>query len=107
MNPQLKKGLVEMCILSLISAAGEMYGYEIIEQIREDMGETPEATIYLALKRLNERGYISFTAKPSEAGPPRKYYRLSEKGTEYLTELRAEWGRLEKILQKYIQGAIL
>ena len=102
MNPQLKKGLIEMCILSLISAAGEMYGYEIIEKIREDFGETPEATIYLALKRLDEKGYICFTTKSSESGPPRKYYRLLDSGKSYLSELKSEWNFLEKVIGKYI-----
>lgn len=102
MNPQLKKGLIEMCILSLISAAGEMYGYEIIEKIREDFGETPEATIYLALKRLDEKGCISYTTKPSESGPPRKYYRLISEGERHLKELKNEWNFLEKVLSKYM-----
>ncbi len=104
MNAQLKKGLVELCILSLINKHNEMYGYEIIEKVEQGFSNTPEATVYLALKRLYEKKLIDCVLKSSQYGPPRKYYHLLSAGKQELEAMVGEWKELTEIVNKFVMG---
>lgn len=89
MNPQFKKGVLELCVLSLLSK-GDKYGYELTEAISKQMS-IAAGTLYLVLKRLNDEGYFSTYLVESESGPARKYYRLTEKGRNHQQALKEGW----------------
>jgi PadR family transcriptional regulator, regulatory protein PadR len=89
MNPQFKKGVLELCVLSLLSK-GDKYGYELTEAISKQMS-IAAGTLYLVLKRLNDEGYFSTYLVESESGPARKYYRLTDKGKNHQQALKEGW----------------
>lgn len=102
MNAQLKKGVIELCILSMINKNKEMYGYEIIEKVEQCFSNTPEATVYLALKRLYEKNLIDCLLKSSQHGPPRKYYHLLSAGKQELEAKIDEWKKIAKTVDMFI-----
>jgi PadR family transcriptional regulator, regulatory protein PadR len=92
MNTQLKKGVLELCVLSAVKSS-ESYGYELVETISRHI-EISEGTIYPLLRRLTNERYFETYLVESTGGPPRKYYRLTAKGEKFREGLAAEWGRL-------------
>ena len=84
MNTQLKKGVLEICVLSYL-AEKEFYGYELVEAISVNI-HISEGTIYPLLRRLNNDGLVETYLKESQSGPPRKYYRLTGRGSQYFQE---------------------
>lgn len=92
MNIQLKKGVLELCVLSLLQAQ-DRYGYELVKTISENVAIS-EGTIYPLLRRLQNDGYVETYLSESQAGPPRKYYRLSAAGQRTLLQLIGEWNGL-------------
>ena len=89
MNSQLKRGTLEMCVLSVIGR-GDCYGYELVNQISGCMQIT-EGTIYPLLKRLREQGSISSYIVESQEGPPRKYYAITGSGAVVKMEQERQW----------------
>ncbi len=74
------KGVLEGCILEIISRK-PTYGYEITQQLRKQgFADVVEGTVYTILVRLEKAGLVSVEKKPSEVGPPRKFYSLTESG---------------------------
>jgi len=94
-HTQLIRGILEGCILSLLSEE-ESYGYRVIERLREMAFEDiQESTVYPILTRLEKRGLLKGVRKPSRLGPPRKYYRLTKAGADELEAFAALWSRLK------------
>ena len=89
MVTQFKKGVLELCVLSLISKK-DCYGYEIVDLISRGI-ELSEGTIYPLLRRLTKEEYCTTYLKESSEGPPRKYYKISEKGVKRYELLKEEW----------------
>ncbi len=89
MNSQLKRGTLELCVLSLLSE-NDCYGYELVNRISECMQIT-EGTIYPLMKRLKDNGVIESYIVESQEGPPRKYYRITESGRAEKEKLLEEW----------------
>lgn len=89
MNVQMKKGVLELIVITAISRR-DMYGYEIVDTVREIVG-IGESTIYPLLKRLTNEHYFTTYLEESSEGPPRKYYHLTPAGQAYLDNLRDEW----------------
>ncbi|QSZ66379.1 PadR family transcriptional regulator [Methanofollis formosanus] len=89
MNVQFKKGVLDLCVLSLLSRRA-CYGYEIVQEISETV-EISEGTIYPLLRRLKKEGHLETYIRESTGGPPRKYYRLTESGSAFEHRLREEW----------------
>ena len=89
MNPQFKKGALELCVLSQLREE-DKYGYELTDRISQKMSTTA-GTLYLILKRLKDAGYLTTYLEESPAGPARKYYHLTDAGRRYEGELKAEW----------------
>ena len=81
MNAQLKKGALEVCVLSQL-AKGDKYGYELTEVISQEM-TIAVGTLYPILKRLKDDLYVDTYLVESDGGPARKYYHLTEKGQIY------------------------
>lgn len=90
---QMRKGLLEFCILSVLSH-GDKYPSEIIEKMREAKLIVVEGTLYPLLTRLKNEGLLSYRWEESTSGPPRKYYKLTELGEQFLKELRKTWNEL-------------
>ncbi len=97
MIAQLKKGVLEFCVLHTLNSK-ELYGYEIMKKITSTFDDTSEQTIYTILRRLLADGYTECFSKDESNGPPRKYYRLTPEGQKYLERCCNDW--------KYIQDAV-
>ncbi|WFA10231.1 PadR family transcriptional regulator [Tissierella sp. Yu-01] len=89
MNIQFKKGVLELCVLSLLDRK-DFYGYELVEKISQYINIS-EGTIYPLLRRFRTEGYVTTYLEESQEGPPRKYYRLTERGKEEYEDLEIEW----------------
>jgi PadR family transcriptional regulator PadR len=92
---QVRKGIVELLILRLLTVTGELHGYAIVKQLLA-LGPlvAGESTVYPVLKRLEADGLLVSRWVASETGPPRKYYSLSSDGTGFLAEAQHEWDSL-------------
>ncbi|WP_272944748.1 PadR family transcriptional regulator [Gorillibacterium massiliense] len=91
------KGVLEGCVLEIISRK-ETYGYEITRQLNAlGFTEVVEGTVYTILIRLEKSKLVEITKKPSDMGPPRKFFALNEAGRE---ELRRFWGKWEFVSSK-------
>lgn len=102
---QMLKGVLEGCILSFIEN-GECYGYEITAKLADyGFGTVAEGTIYPILLRLEKNGAIEARLKSSSAGPKRKYYHITETGTENLREFRENWAELDCAVNRVLKGA--
>ena len=84
---QMKKGVLEFCILSILSKQ-DFYASDIIKSLKESKMIVVEGTLYPLLTRQKNAGLLSYRWEESTQGPPRKYYTLTEKGKEYLIELK-------------------
>jgi len=90
---QMRKGILEFCILQLIRKE-EMYPSDIIAALKESKLIVVEGTLYPLLTRLKNAGILDYRWEESKAGPPRKYYSLTQKGELVLNELRDTWKEL-------------
>ena len=95
----MRKGILEYCILSLISK-GEVYASDIIESLKEAKLIIVEGTLYPLLTRLKNAGLLSYEWKESEQGPPRKYYNLTETGKVFIKELSKTWTELTQSVEQ-------
>ena len=102
MTTQLRKGVIEMCILSLI-ARKDMYGYEIVQAIAR-YAEINEGTVYPILRRLTTENYFSTYLTESTEGPARKYYRITESGKAYLENAIKEWRQTTDFVEQILKG---
>ena len=90
---QMRKGILEFCILSLISSR-EMYVSDLIEELKKGKLDVVEGTLYPLLTRLKNADFLSDRWEESTGGPPRKYYQITEKGRKFLAELQNTWNEL-------------
>ena len=90
---QLRRGILELCVLSIISEK-EAYPSDIIERLEKAEMIVVEGTLYPLLTRLKNAGLLSYSWRESNAGPPRKYFQLTEKGEDFLIELKKSWNDL-------------
>ncbi len=98
MNPentkaQMKKGILEYCILGLLKHQ-DYYASDIINKLKEARLIVVEGTLYPLLTRQKNAGLLKYRWEESTQGPPRKYYSLTEKGGEFLQELDKSWEEL-------------
>ena len=101
---ELMKGVLEGCVLEIISR-GKTYGYEITQQLRElGFADVVEGTVYTILLRLEKNKLVSIVKKPSEIGPPRKFYTLTRAGQNELRHFWKKWSfvssRINKLKEK-------
>lgn len=87
---QMRKGILELCILSLINQK-EMYVSDLISELRNGELNVVEGTLYPLLTRLKNGEFLSYRWKESTGGPPRKYYQITDKGKNFLNELENTW----------------
>lgn len=85
------KGVLEGSVLEIISREAT-YGYDITQQLRKlGFEDVVEGTVYTILVRLERNGFVSIEKQPSEVGPPRKFYSLTEAGYAELETFWAKW----------------
>jgi PadR family transcriptional regulator PadR len=89
---QLRKGVIELLILHLLAQRSELHGYAIVRELIS-LGPLAagESTVYPVLRRLEAEGLLVSRWMESENGPPRKYYRMSDRGADFLADAQREW----------------
>jgi len=90
---QMRKGVLEYCIL-LILAKRPSYASDIIEEMKSARMIVVEGTLYPLLTRLKNAGLLGYRWEESSQGPPRKYYELTNNGSQFLSELEGSWQEL-------------
>jgi PadR family transcriptional regulator PadR len=89
-NAQMRKGVLELCILAII-AQQDAYASDIIEKLKEARLIVVEGTLYPLLTRLKNEGLTVYRWEESRSGPPRKYHQATEAGRQALSELKSDW----------------
>lgn len=87
---QMRKGILEFCILHIISR-GEVYASDMLVELKEAQLIVKEGTLYPLLNRLKNASLVSYKWVESETGPPRKYYSITEEGVQFLEQLDETW----------------
>lgn len=101
MNAQYKKGVLELCVLSLLHRR-DCYGYEISDFLSQHI-EIADGTVYPILRKLKADGLLTTYLQEESGGPPRKYYRLTALGRETYQSDRAEYLRFAKSLRTLLE----
>jgi len=91
---QMRKGLLELCILGIIHKEKEAYPSDILEQLKGAKLVVLEGTLYPLLTRLKNAGMLSYRWEESPSGPPRKYFALTKNGLKFYAQLRQTWDEL-------------
>jgi PadR family transcriptional regulator PadR len=104
MNVQFKKGVLELCVL-VLTASKDRYGYELVHSISEKFA-IAEGTVYPLLRRLTLEGYFTTYLEESTEGPPRKYYKLSQLGQEYMNQLVSDWSTFSDGVNQIIEEGL-
>jgi PadR family transcriptional regulator PadR len=92
-NAQMRKGVLELCILSIVSQK-DAYASDIIEKLKKARMIVVEGTLYPLLTRLKNEGLLSYRWEESTQGPPRKYYRITDEGQLVLDRMALSWKEL-------------
>lgn len=90
---QMRKGLLEYCVLHIISR-GEVYATDLIEELTQAQIIVVEGTLYPLLNRLKTAELVNYRWVESESGPPRKYYSITDEGRKFLETLSKTWKSL-------------
>ena len=97
MEIQLKKGVLELCVLHLLN--GEpTYGYDIMKTVRRHFPEVNESTVYAIMRRLHADGCAEVVLSAESGGPPRKYYHITQTGKGQLEGQLSAWRRVSGVL---------
>jgi PadR family transcriptional regulator, regulatory protein PadR len=101
---EMLKGTLEGCVLEIIGGE-ETYGYAITRRLNElGFGDVVEGTVYTILLRLERNGLVSVAKRPSEVGPPRKFYALNDAGRAELALFWAKWAYVSARIDKLKEG---
>jgi PadR family transcriptional regulator PadR len=95
----IRKGLLEFMVLKIVSGA-TVYVADILKRLSGTEFATQEGTLYPLLSKLRREGLVDYEWQESEAGPPRKYYRLTAAGRTQLAELDEYWARINKTVSE-------
>ena len=101
MDGQLKRGLLDVCVLAAIKSE-DSYGYKIIKDLRPYI-RLSESTLYTILKRLETADMLSVRTA-EHGGRLRKYYHITEKGLKRIDEFKVEWDEILAIYQFVTKG---
>jgi len=102
LNVQFKKGVLELCVLILISKR-DYYGFELGESISKQI-DIAEGTLYPLLRRLKGQNFLSTYQVDSTEGPSRKYYSMTDTGMKYMEDLLEEWNQFTGAIHNFIEG---
>ena len=98
---QMRKGVLEFCILSIIQRE-EAYPSDIIEEMKKAHLNILEGTLYPLLTRLKNADLLAYRWVESSGGPPRKYFSLTEKGAAFYKELETTWREMSDSVERVI-----
>ena len=101
MNIQYKKGVVELCIFSLLYTK-DCYGYDISEYLSKHINIS-DGTVYPILRKLKSDGFVTTYISEVSGGPPRKYYKLTKLGEKKYLADKGEWLDFIVTVQKLLQ----
>ena len=101
MDIQFKKGVLELCVLSLLDGQ-DRYGYELASILSEKVNIS-SGTVYPVLRRLKTDGFVDTYLEESSSGPPRKYFKLTESGDDLRDSLRREWFALKNNISSIVK----
>jgi PadR family transcriptional regulator, regulatory protein PadR len=96
----IKKGLLELAVLKIISS-NKVYAADILEKLGKTEFATKDGTLYPLLSRLKREGALNYEWAESEAGPPRKYYSLTDAGKKQLEALIKYWKDLDSTINNF------
>jgi len=100
---QMRKGVLEFCILSIIQR-GEAYPSDIIEEMKKAKLNILEGTLYPLLTRLKNADLLNYRWVESSGGPPRKYFSLTEKGAAFYKDLENTWREMADGVERVINS---
>lgn len=101
-STQMLKGILEGCLLSIISE-GEIYGYEMTKKLAYyGFDQISEGSIYPILLRMQKEQLVHTSTKASASGPKRKYYTLTQRGEEALTDFIMRWKELSENVERLL-----
>lgn len=100
---QMRKGVLELCILAIIEG-DEVYPSDIIARLKANDLIVVEGTLYPLLTRLKNDGLLEYTWRESNSGPPRKYFKITELGTQVLESLSSSWQQLVQSVDQTLQN---
>jgi PadR family transcriptional regulator PadR len=100
---QMRKGVLEFCILSIIQR-GEAYPSDIIEEMKKAKLNILEGTLYPLLTRLKNADLLNYRWVESSGGPPRKYFSLTEKGAAFYKDLENTWREMADGVERVIDS---
>ena len=100
-NAQMRKGVLELCILSIVSRE-DAYASDIIGKLKEAKLIVVEGTLYPLLTRLKNEGMLSYRWEESTQGPPRKYYKITDAGQQSLDAMAKEWREMAEAVGKLL-----
>lgn len=105
-DPQLLKGVLSLLLLQLL-AEQESYGYQVVQRLHAiGLADILEGTVYPALARLEREGRVSSRLVSSNAGPARKYYRLTQAGYAALAAGAASWFSLSEVVDSMLSRPV-
>jgi PadR family transcriptional regulator PadR len=104
MNSQYKKGVLELCVLSLLHKQ-DCYGYDVSEYLSRHI-EIADGTVYPILRKLKSDGFVTTYLSEESGGPPRKYYSLTKSGAEEYLSQKAEWEAFSQSIKKLLEGGL-
>lgn len=96
---QMRKGILELCILSIIKR-GDLYASDIIEELKSAEMIVVEGTLYPLLTRLKNAELLAYRWEESSSGPPRKYYSLTPEGENFLDDLKQTWIEIQQTVNR-------
>jgi len=100
---QMRKGVLEFCILSIIKRS-EAYPSDIIEEMKKANLHILEGTLYPLLTRLKNADLLTYRWVESTGGPPRKYFSMTDKGSDFYQELEATWNEMANAVKHITQN---
>ena len=102
MNTQYKKGVLELCVLSLLFQK-DSYGYDVAEFLSRHI-EIADGTVYPILRKLKSDGAVTTYLSEDSGGPPRKYYSLTDLGREDFLKQKEEWLAFARVINDILEG---
>ncbi len=105
-KPELPQGTLDMLILKALSL-GPMHGYGVgqrIQQLAENMLKVEEGTLYPALYRIEQRGWIDSEWGASEKNRRARFYSLTREGRKQLATEESQWEHLTAAVAKVMQA---
>jgi PadR family transcriptional regulator PadR len=106
---ELNAGLIALVLLSVLDRAeGDLYGYQIAKQLQNaapDINFVKQGALYPVLRNMSASGLLASRVVPSYAGPPRRYYRITDEGRAVLRQWLAIWGQTRDFVELFTQPA--